>query len=810
MRIVFTGLLAMGLSLALIGCPHKKKDGNACGDVKACKESKDCPLKFVCGDNGCCELFGCTATSCDPGTFCDVVTKECKNVSDACMESGCECSIMNMAGELMYADSSTTHDDDPLIMLPANGVTELKAVLSIKNGTPLPGAAFAFSPADDTLFTISGNTLTAKDLNPGSSDTSIITGSVGNFATCYAQFKHLGRAPTNGNVRFYVFDDATGEAITGAQIIVDTNNDGLPNGSVLTTALGIAQTSSAPGTDYTLTIFMDGYNYLSLVNVPHDVVDVVLPLTARPDEKITGGFTGVPDYTDYMKLVVGQKDDPEIMMGIASSSFPIKSILNFDMDLFVGPMPDLKCDTVPTPVGCYNIDVDMLNVHVKTGLPGGILLSLMGNDIKNNFDVVAPPGRRYAWSLSGGAYIDQIGSLITMIMDFVGCKCDKDDGICIPEDNCACDTDCGVTLDFGKLFETLIPILSQFGLGLHGNIPLPPTTMAEWLTYIGSGNYGSRTANSKFPNLNGTNALGISEPLRLLTNFTETPLPVDPAHNDGRTMEGEILIAGINTIGMGFVPIGLGLGIDCTEGDCFNRDNPKATPGLFDGHLNGGKMCESSADPKVNTCLEGWPTTDIGKDHIGLFHAAPFGGLEDPNLDWAIMAITMSISTAQKEGLPVRVASKVVWEKPIEGNSNQLLNASYLPFPEDSQFGSQAQRKYVFTDAGGADIHWVFASDSPADNNVSTTRWYIYFGQGGGSFTAPDPRGYLGSSVADPFDTDTNNVCKSEPCIFTTHIAFDTGGVSLGDLAENNGSTLLDLSSKIKAFTVTSRDVSVY
>ena len=810
--------LAVGLLLLTVSaCSGDDDNGNGggCGDLAECVVPWDCPVGQTCdAASGCCVFFGCLPGECPAGTFCDSDTKECTSVGDACLTAagGCECHILNPAGELEASGN-------PTITLPANAAYDLQAVLSVVGAGPLPGAAFEFSAAPGTLFSVSGNTLTASSsTDPG---TETLTATSGNFATCTANLVHLG-APDGGSVRFFAFDDATGEPLEDVNIVINNETT-----AVQTAGDGTIEVT-APGAAYNVSAFLADYNYLSIVGIPSDTTEVALPMSYRPADSTIAGFTGKADFSDYERRVLGGKPKT-IKFGIVSTSFKLSSLLNFDLDLLIGPIADPKrectvdgdcvgagdvctdnicelegCDIVDGngnhPAGCYELSIPgLVDPPIWTALPGGVLLSLAANPIKSHFDVVGASGRRYAWSLGGQVEISEIAGLVNLITDLLDdCECDVTEDAC--DDGCACDSDCGLKLDFGGLFNSLTPLFSLFASGVEGNLPMPPVLFSEWEAYI-TPPYADRipSASPEFPLLDtaGRGRLPIREPLQVFTDFTLGALPDDPLSADDYQMEGVVVLTGVNTRGYGFVPLGLGAGLDCTTENCLERLDED-----YDGVVDGGLMCLYDPDPELNGCPPGVPITELPDGHLGLFHAKAHGGLQGQ--EFLTVALALPITALTNDDEAIRVAGQVVRGEPAAGASN-ALNGSYPEFPTTRT--EQTAGQFAVNSGSGAEVHWVTVATDEQDG--VTTRWNIYFPSEGGTFEAPDPIPFLGGTARNPFDVDTNGIGDAADMINATHVAFEAPGVTLEDLAANNGTNLGNLLDDVDGFTVISTDVPV-
>ncbi len=810
-RIVMASATLLGLSLTACGS-SSKDDSASCGTAPACTVPWDCAVGFTC-DTGCCVEFGCTPSSCDNGKFCDPDTRSCMSVAEKCEFSieGCECQIVNSVGEFAATGA-------PTITLAGGASMPIKVSLSASGGLPLPGATFTYEVGDETRFAVSAAGLLSAQ-SSGSAGDDVLTAHAGTFATCTANLKHLGAAPADGRVRVFIFDDQTGNPIAGAVVLIDHGaGDGVPDETLSTDANGLATTANPiPATGvYSVSVFATSYSYLSIVALNANTApDLALPLAARKLVKTTAGFSGKPDYASYERQVLGGPPKA-FKFAITSGSFLLKTLLNFDLDLFVGPIADVSCATVDSsgkhPAGCYDLSESGLpgTDDLWAPLPGGVILTLANNAIKDYFDVVVQPGRRYAWTIGGEVELSDLSGLISSLSNYLSCDCDVTTDVC--DASCTCDSDCGVNVDFGQVFNSVLPLFSRFASGVKGNVVAKEVAYSDWEDFIAEP-YGNRSDSAhNFEVLDDSTNLGkleITEPLQAYTELAMSPLPADPVGD--YSMEGVVVMTGVNAAGYGFVPLGLAAGLDCTTTHCLDRAN---YPNDFDGTINPSLACLYDPAPDFNGCPPGVPTGELTAGHVPLFHARAHGGLEDQ--EWITIALAFPISAladSVQDGV-VRATANVVREEPTPGAglltggipaSNQL-NKAYPGFP--TQPATLNGRSYTAAPVADAQIHWVTVASEVVTGtgtqwDGSTTRWNIYYASAGATFTAPSvPASVVGENPKpDPF------VPTSRGVVNVTHVGFRAPNTTLEELAKNNGSTLSSLLDRIDGFAVLNRDI---
>ena len=561
--------------------------------TEACQVSSDCEGDEICVDGVCTEDLSCTPGTCDDGLFCDD-DLTCKTLQDICGEPGvCECHVVNGLGGLMA-------EEEPKLVATPGASMPLSAVILLREYRPLSNAPFT-AAIEGSGFTISGNQVEAGS----SSGQATLKVSYTESVSCEMDLINLGSAPASG-VRVYVYDDRTFQPIQNARVIIDTNNDGLNDGSADTTDTSGLVSSGDLGEaqSYAVTVMAQGFHYTSVAGLSvSGAGDIAVPMTAKPEGGFGSGFSGRIDF-DAFEAARNITREALVKIGLTSSSMPIKEILNFNMDLMLGNWPQVNCQNEPNHPECHLIEIDGIQAEFHTTLPGGLSLSLSGEDVKDHFDVSTLPGRRFAWSIGtemeGSDLVPMIGLFGKYLTD---CACNNNDNICDEGDGgdiCDCDLDCGLDVDLGTVYDSLIPLLADVGIGFKGNIRQPDRPSANWQEHY-SEDYDSRTTDPDYPRLDDGSGAGMMQINHMLTSFdsvTMPPLPADPFVT-GQTMEAVLAISGMESAGFGFIPTGLGLGFDCTVENC--RDRSSAA---YDNQVNGGVVCDNALDEEDNTCTD--------------------------------------------------------------------------------------------------------------------------------------------------------------------------------------------------------------
>jgi hypothetical protein len=809
-------LLPLILTASLAACSDNKPagpgGGNCGGTIKPCERSSDCDRGDICdktkGTTGCCTAFaGCTPDSCPSGKFCDD-DFICKTIADKCLIENCECHILNAANQV---DNS----GDPQFVLPPTAARKLVAVLATAKGLVLPNASFTYSlPAGQTAFTLSGTTVTATATAALTPIT--VTADAGNNITpCHATLVNPGPVSVS-SMRVLVFDDASGKPIENA-LVIPQDADGNMAATSYTDDKGIAEMAEMTSAYYSLTVFAEDFNYVSLVGL-EGLTDVAIPMAREPFPEQTAGFSGKVDLTTYHQL----RADRDLKATFTGGSFPLVNFLNFQPRRLVGTMPSVSCADVDSSgkhaAGCYSVDIPGLTAAGGTWapLPGGLSITYGTTPIKSSFDSVAlAEARRYAWTLGTDIKLSDVAKALDIFAPYFKCACDHTPKVCDKDGavDCACDLDCPLRVNFGDLIDTIIPELPEFASGVIGNLPLTDVAFTEWQSYVAT-KYDSRAANAKFPKLDtGTDfgPIDLREIMNVYTDYTAGALPLDP-NVPGQQMEGLAVVTGVDTKGYGFVPLGFGVGVDCTSTGCLDR---AAHPGDFDGHVNGSLVCLFDVG-NANRCddIVGLPADGrIGRDHLGVFHAKAHSGLEDG--EWITLAAAIPVSSyvMNSQG-GIRATAFVLRSQPQAGA--QMLDTSKFPAFPTMQASMAGARTYTITPIADADIQWVtFTTDSKDDADDRSFRWNVYFNKpasGTLSFTAPPvPTGLdsHGKDWLDPVAPSAAGGDVEAGMVLVTHVGFKLkAGVTFTKLAGNTGETLVDLPKYLEGITLQYKSIT--
>jgi len=765
--------LALALAAACSGSSPKGGAGTCGADSQSCVVSFDCRLGYVCAQDaagaGCCRAYtGCTASSCGTGQVC-MEDLTCHSVATACVTAACQCAIVGDAGELVAAGQ-------PRLVFTAGASRAMSAVLSITNGRVLPGASFTWSIQGGAgSFSVDASGVVTATATATSNE-STLTADAGNGVSCRASLVNLGAAPAAGGalVRVYVFDDVTGAPVEGARVVVSlaasataTDDGAAPP----TDARGVTTTTSGVTGPYDVTVFKAGYDYVTIAGLAASTNDLAIPVSAHPVDaaaQLVGGFSGVADWATYEALS-GKR---QIRGLLAGASVPLRSLLTLDLTTLVGQPPPTTCGPTDGPAqGCYPLTFPGQATTQTIGLPGGMTLSLLGSTVKSSFDVTAVPGRRHAWSFAADLSLTDVAPVLTPLTGA---------------------STATAPMDLGQVLTTLVPLLPQFASAVQSDLPLKGVPFATWSSYV-AGTYGRRSPDltASFPQLDTTSSYGklvVREFFSSFTDFAAPALPQDPL-NPGQSLEGLVVLTGVDATGYGFVPLGFGVGLDCTTSHCLDR---AGYPGDFDGHVNGATVCTGAACATNPAFPAGGV---LPRDHVAVFHARAHSGLEGQ--PWLTLVLATPIAGLAgglgTTGAPLRATGYVLRREPAVGADT--LPSSFGSFPTLPP--TQPRHGYEFTPAVGATLNWVTLSASApsATAPAPRIRWNVYAGNATTSVRLPTPPTGL-----DPF----GSASAPAATVSVSHVALRlvAGAPSLDELARQGGGNLADLAGYVDGLSV--------
>jgi hypothetical protein len=319
--------------------------------------------------------------------------------------------------------------------------------------------------------------------------------------------------------RVLVVDQLTGAVVEGAVVEVGAE------GPVNTNDLGLAEftTELSPANPADVFVYKRDYNYLTLRGVEsNDLIVHIgslfhLNFRSGTAREVAGGIRGKFD-TSMIRCEEGH--GCEVFFGIAGLSFP-GSLTNLNFDLVFGA----RMKTL----------VELGGDSREIAIPSGLVFCVSENCPKEFYSPTGIPGNRVAWGVGGkldlDVLIDEVAPLLTG----------------------------GGELDITALAVKLLPLLSSdYYTAMVPNVNIAPIDKilddddldddGQTKDYIPD--------YDDFPGLNMPMRVAFDPEIDLVV--TAPQLPVGD-------YDGVVAIAGVFVRGSGFVPMGIGAGLDVKQ-----------------------------------------------------------------------------------------------------------------------------------------------------------------------------------------------------------------------------------------------------
>jgi len=528
--------------------PHRCLDGTC----QACCSDEHCGADQMCRDHECVEYCREEGEDCsnDPGNCCmdlccDVFTNKClsectadadcsvlhptvafsadmKCDSGCCDFDHCQKDVDCPGGKVCFDGNCVTRpvceDVDFCRVLPGSAVVkegttaQFAATAYLKSGAVAPGMTFAWNSDVPARAAVD-----AAGLVTGGSETGgvLITAQVaGCDATCTAGATNYANVASG--TRVLVVDALTGGAVEGAVVEVGAE------GPVNTDALGVAEftTELSPANPADVFVYKRNYNYITLRDVKSsDLIVHIghlfhLDFTSGSPREVAGGIQGK---FDTSMIRCEEEQGCEVFFGLAGLSFP-GSLTNLNFDLVFGARILTKVE-----LGGDSRDI---------AIPSGLVFCVNENCPKEFYSPTSIPGNRVAWGVGGkldlDVLIDKVAPLLTG----------------------------GGDLDITALAVNLLPLLSSnYYTAMTPNVQISP--IDKILDVDDLDDDGSTT--DYVPDYD--NFPGLSMPMRVAFD-PEIDLVVTAPQLPPGGYDAVVAIAGIFVRGAGFVPVGLGAGMD--------------------------------------------------------------------------------------------------------------------------------------------------------------------------------------------------------------------------------------------------------
>jgi hypothetical protein len=189
-------------------------------------------------------------------------------------------------------------------------------------------------------------------------------------------------------------------------------------------------------------------------------------------------------------------------------------------------------------------------------------------------------------------------------------------------------------------------------------------------------------------------------------------MPVDPERVGGEVLQDLLLLTGVSVPGAGYVPIGLGFGFACPQGEMLCYDVSRTDPVVRSQYA-----CDEG---QVMSwwCPWDFPAT-LSDGHVLLQHASPHSGLEGYPQVMVALALPHRV---RSDALDYRGAGLLVHRAPVRGTESAFADLAYPAFPELPAAALGAA--YPFAADDSFDVHWLIVGDAP--DTVPGVRWEIF------------------------------------------------------------------------------------
>ena len=268
-----------------IGCQIQSQPAGTGSCIQECSASSDCLLGQVCGTSGCCESYESSSGGCEPGS------PDCLSIDEICseLESGCTCEIL-ANGDYQLAETT------PVIATSGGSPLTLEARVSESNGNVLSNNGFSIFSDDPSCLSVEQNQITGA---PYPCSTTIVA-EFGKNTLCTAHVLNLGDASPY-NVRVFAYNEATGEPVPRATVIVDHDNDGISDTIVPTTSeTGSTHFDLVANTQASITVMAKEFHYVSFVGLTLEEGKTIhVPLTPITTTTEQAGVSGTIDFSAH-------------------------------------------------------------------------------------------------------------------------------------------------------------------------------------------------------------------------------------------------------------------------------------------------------------------------------------------------------------------------------------------------------------------------------------------------------------------------------------------------------------------------------
>ncbi len=664
-------LLAGGAALSLNSCKNDEEEEEG---KKECTSKFDCDPGFICNDKGKCEaMSGCDPTdenACKAGEICTDLG-ECV----ACGKLAKKCEIIGMTGQVGSA-----------LTVAVGSKTNLEAVALDESGAPIYCATFEFS----------GGSVSGSEYTAAAGDSKITAKVSGSDVQCELSVKVLDASAAE-SVQVFVYDDATGQGVAGAKVVVDADSD-----YIETDASGIAAVTvkAAAATTFTVTAFKADYNYTTIADVPVATKSVAVPVGHRPlKSELAGGSKGKFSFDEFAKSFLGGTHQ-DFKAAFVTNTIPLSSVFTFDLDNFLGSMTS-GCSIGKD--GCYSLaDIipdSIMSLIPKDAngnsmvpeaipLPGGAVVGAKKSDMKATYTAPAIPGQRIPWALGLEIALNDVIGIVPMFTS--------------------------KTIDVPTIFDAVLPLFSKFGTAVGVPAAMPA---------------GGALASQD---------LSLSEKFRIYRELKVDSLPADAESK--AQMDAIGILRLVNARGYGAMLTGLTLSADI-DGN---------------GKIDAATVCKNEKDKKE--CPKD-VSGKVPEGSVGILYAPAQKSIKNADDKTIVVAAPIGKQLMNAEKLPsaneygaIRLTANVIKGAPKTGDS--IKASDFIGLPTIDASAPRTVKDYAFENAQGADMNLLLYSAFNDDNDFSS-RWVVY--SKSGSINLPkvpdgmgDPRVQNSSKYDDP------------------------------------------------------------
>ncbi len=504
-------------------------DGDVCEEGTVCSTNDDCcddylchPTEYTCQSAVCASEADCTAgegleVACE-NSFC--IDKPCATNADCSAGYACQSGVCAEAAQGCGSVDHVTLDQAGLV-LSEGSTAQLSATAWNANGAKIVFAEgvtpFVWSVEEAAAKAAADcASVDANGLLTGGTETGafMVKVACSDDAAKSDDATYMNYAAVaDGSVRVVVFNENSGEALEGITVAIE----GVATAGT-TDASGVAvfesQDCSTNGCNVHVYETDGDYSAVSVMSVMAN--DLLIPLVPAPDATKAGGFKA-PFTWDEMPAVL-QKD---LRVGVAASSIP-GNLVNVD---FMGILGDLVLT-----------DIELGSIEESITLPQGLELWLDETQVVGPARVSGLPGMNSIWGLGGFLKMGDVIGLVTDAMS-------------------------GGDIDIPALLPEVLPMLEDF---YHGLVPSLEFEAMAKIQDVDDANDNGSTDDliadfENFPALpNESGKVSFNRAMDQNVTISYNNLPAGSS--------GVVSLVGAMQTGIGFVPLGLGVAMEESEG----------------------------------------------------------------------------------------------------------------------------------------------------------------------------------------------------------------------------------------------------